>query len=89
MQSCMEYYCHVWASAPSCYLNMLNKLQKQVRRTVGPTLAASLEPLAHCQIVASLSSFFKHYFGSCSTGLAGLAELAELAPLSYCCGSYT
>ena len=20
MQSCMEYYCHVWAGAPTCYL---------------------------------------------------------------------
>ena len=26
--SCMEYCCHVWAGAPSCYLELLNKLQK-------------------------------------------------------------
>ena len=32
---------------------MLDKLQKQICRTVGPSLAASLEPLAHCQNVAS------------------------------------
>ena len=25
---CMEYYCHVWAGAPSCYLELLDKLQK-------------------------------------------------------------
>ena len=25
---CMEYFCHVWAGAPSCYLELLNKLQK-------------------------------------------------------------
>ena len=25
---CMEYCCHVWAGAPSCYLELLNKLQK-------------------------------------------------------------
>ena len=24
----MEYYCHVWASAPSCYVELLDKLQK-------------------------------------------------------------
>ena len=48
---CMEYYCHVWACAPSCYLELLDKLQKWICRTVGPSLAASLEPLAHCQNV--------------------------------------
>ena len=26
--SCMECYCHVLAGAPSCYLEMLDKLQK-------------------------------------------------------------
>ena len=30
---CMEYCCHVWAGAPSCYLELLDKLQKQIRRT--------------------------------------------------------
>ena len=44
---CMEYCCHVWAVAPSCYLELLDKLQKQICRTVGPSLAAFLEPLAH------------------------------------------
>ena len=43
---CMEY-CHVRAGAPSCYLELLDKLQKQICRTVGPSLASSLEPLAH------------------------------------------
>ena len=32
----------------SCYLDLLDKLQKQIRSIVGPSLAASLEPLAHC-----------------------------------------
>ena len=44
----MKYCCHVWAGAPSFYLELLDKLQKWIRRTVGPSLAASLEPLAHC-----------------------------------------
>ena len=48
IQPCMEYCCHVWAGAPSCYLELLNKLQKWICRTVGPSLFASLEPLAHC-----------------------------------------
>ena len=44
---CMKYCCHVWAGAPIRYLELLNKLQKQMCRTVGPSLAASLEGLAH------------------------------------------
>ena len=50
---CMEYCCHIWAGAPSCYLELLDKLQKRICRTVGPSLAASLEPLAHRRNVAS------------------------------------
>ena len=71
----MEYCCHVWAGAPSCYLELLDKLQKQICRTVGPSLAASHEPLAHHQNVASL--FYRHYFGRCSL------ELAQLVPLPF------
>ena len=43
----MEYCCHVWAGVPSCYLELLDKLQKQICRTVGPFLVAFLESLAH------------------------------------------
>ena len=51
----IEHCCHVSAGACSCYLELLDKIQKQICRTVGPSLAASLEPLAHCRNVASLS----------------------------------
>ena len=44
---CIEHCVHVWAGAPSCYLQLLDKLQKRICRTLGPSLAASLEPLAH------------------------------------------
>ena len=50
---CMEYCCHVWAGAPSCYLELQDKLQKGICSTVGPSLAASLEPLAHRRNAAS------------------------------------
>ena len=80
MRPCMEYCCHVWAGAPSCYLELLDKLQKRICRTVGPSLAASLEPLAHRRNVASLSLFYRYYFGRCSS------ELAHLVPLPYCRG---
>ena len=36
IQPCMEYCCHVWAGAPSCYLELLDKLQKRICKTVGP-----------------------------------------------------
>ena len=83
IRPCMEYYCHVWAGAPSCYLELLDKLQKRICRTVGPSLAASLEPLAHRRNVASLSLFYRYYFGRCSS------ELAQLVPLPYSRGRST
>ena len=46
IQPYMEYCCHVWAGAPSCYLELLDKLERRICRIVGPSLAASLEPLA-------------------------------------------
>ena len=44
---CMKYCCYVWAGVPSCYLELLGKLPKRICRTFGPSLAASLKPLAH------------------------------------------
>ena len=79
----MEYCCHAWAGAPSCYLELLDKQQKQICRTVGPSLAASLEPLAHRRNLASLSLFNRYYFGRCSS------ELAQLVPLPYSRGRST
>ena len=64
---CMEYCCHVWAGAPSCYLELLDKVQKRICRTVSPSLAASLEPLAHRRNVASLSLFSRYYLGRSSS----------------------
>ena len=65
----MEYCCHIWAGAPSCSLELLEKLQKPVCRTVVPSLAASLEPLAYRWIVASSSLFFGYYFVRSSSEL--------------------
>ena len=80
---CMEYCCHIWAGAPSCYLDLLDKLQKRICRIVRPSLAASLEPLAHRRNVASLSLFYRYYFGRCSS------ELAQLVPLPFSLGRST
>ena len=83
MRPCMEYCCRVWAGAPNCYLELLDKLQKRICGTVGPSLAASVEPLAHRRNVASLSVFYRYYFGRCSS------ELVQLVPLHFSRGRST
>ena len=82
---CMEYCCHLWAGAPSYCLDLLDKLQKWICRIVGPSLAAPLEPLAHCRNVASLSLFYRYYFGRCSSELAQLVLLPFPQGRSTCC----
>ena len=83
VKPCIEYCCHVWAGAPSCYLELLDKLQKWICKTVGPSLATFLEPLAHHGNVACLSLFSRYYFGRCSS------ELAQLVYLPYSQGRST
>ena len=70
----MEYCCYVLAGAPSCYLELLDQLQKWICRPVGPSLAASLEPLARYLNVANLSLFYRYYFGKNSSELAELVQ---------------
>ena len=54
----MENSCYICAGAPSCYMELLDKLQKRIFRIVGPSRAASLEALAHSRNVAvQLKSF--------------------------------
>ena len=80
---CIEYCCRVWADAPSCYFELLDKLQKRICRTVRTSLAACLESLVHRRNVASLNLFYTYYFGRCSS------ELAQLVPLPYSRGRST
>ena len=79
----MVYYCHVWAGAPSYYVELIDKLQKRVCRTVGPSLAASLEPWAHRRNIAILGLFCWYYFGRYSS------DLVELVPFPYSRGRPT
>ena len=64
IQPCTKCCCHLWASAPTCYLEILNKL-----------IAAFLEPLVQCVNIASLSLFHRYYFSRCSSVLAQLVSL--------------
>ena len=77
IRPCMEYCCHVWAGAHSCYLELLDKLQKRICRAIGSSLDTSLKPLAHCRNAASLSLFYRYYFGRCPS------ELTQLVPLPF------
>ena len=58
---CMKFCSQIWACASGCCLELLAKLQKHICKTVGPSLAACLEPLAHRRNVASLSLFYSYY----------------------------
>ena len=65
-------------------LELLYKLQKQICRIVVTSLAASVEPLAHHQNVASVSLFYRYYFaGRCPS------EPAQLVLLTYTGGRST
>ena len=83
IRPCMEYFCHIWAGAPSCSLKLLGKLQKRICRTVGPSLAASLETLAHRRNVVSLNLFYRYYLGRCSS------ERAQLVAFPFSLGRST
>ena len=76
IRPCVEYCFQAWTTPPSCYLEML-----QVSSTFGPSLAGSLEHLAHRRNVSSLSLFYRYYFGRCSS------DLAQLVLLPYSRGS--
>ena len=58
-------------------------MSELVHRTIGPSLAAPLEPLVHQPNAASLSLFCRFYFGRYSS------ELAELVPLTHFHGRST
>ena len=79
----MEHCYHVRVGALHCFLKLLDKLQKRICGAVGPSLAATLEPLAYRRNVASLSLLCRYYFGKYSS------ELAELVPLTYPGERYT
>ena len=83
IRPCLEYCCHAQTGALSCFLELLDKLQKRICRNGGPSLATSLEPLAHRGNVARLSLFYRYYFGRRSS------ELAQLVPLSFSQGRST
>ena len=83
MQPSMKYCCHFQAFAPSYFLDMQPKLQKQICQTVGLSFTDFLEPIAHHLYKASLRLFYVCCFGKYSS------ELAKLVPFPYSCGRST
>ena len=71
----MEYGCRVWAGAPSYYLELLDRLQKRICKSFGP--------LGHRRNVASLSLFYRNFFGRCSSELAQLVSLIPKGALLF------
>ena len=57
IRPCIEYCCHVWNGAPSCYLELLDKVKKRIFRSVGPSLAPSLQTLGSSSKYSQLTSF--------------------------------
>ena len=84
MRPRIEYCCYVsglvaLVATWNCYISY----KKQICRTAGPSLATSLQPLAHRRSVASLSLFYRYSFRRCSS------ELVELVPLPFSRGRST
>ena len=75
LRTCIECCCYVRAGYSSYYLDIWSKLQKWICRTIGPSIAATLETLAYCQSVVRLSFFYRSYLGITWTGWAGSVSL--------------
>ena len=72
---CMENCSHIWGGAPRSYeIDLLDQVQKLLVSLVGSGLSSDLQALSHRRDVASLSLFYKYYYGKCSS------EFADLVP---------
>ena len=69
--------------SPSWLLGIGRQATKTNMQDCWSFTCSSLEPLAHHRNVASLSLFYRYYFGKCSS------ELAQLVPLPFSRGRST
>ena len=81
MRPCMEYV--VTSGLVPLVATRIVRNCLQIYRTVGPSLAASLETFARLKMWPVLSLFYRYYFGRCSS------ELAQLIPLPFSRGRST
>ena len=69
IRPCLEYCSHIWGSSP--YTSLLDRVESKVIRLISdPSLTSTLDPLSLRHKVASLSLFYRYYFGHCSDELA-------------------
>ena len=69
IRPCLEYCSHIWGSSP--YTSLLDRVESKAIRLIGdPSLTSTLDPLSLRRKVASLSFFYRYYFGHCSDELA-------------------
>ena len=69
IRPCLEYCSHIWGSSP--YTSLLDRIESKAIRLIGdPSLTSTLDPLSLRRKVASLSLFYRYYFGHCSDELA-------------------
>ena len=68
IRPCLEYCSHVWGGSSSTHL--LDRVESKAYRLIGsPTLTSSIPSLSLRRDVASLSLFYRYYFGQCSDEL--------------------
>merc|ERR1712002_1034934 len=61
---------HIWGGSPAA--SLLERVEsKAIRLINGPSLTSSLDSLSLRRKVASLSLFYRYYFGRCSLELTG------------------
>jgi hypothetical protein len=68
IRPCMEYCCHIWGGSSSCHI--LDRFQSKAFRLISSPLIDPIPSLSHRRDVASLSLFYRYYFGHCSLELS-------------------
>ena len=80
IRPCLEYCSHIWGASPYTYL--LDRVESKAIRLIGDaSVTSSLDSLSLRRKVASLSLFYKYYFGHCSVELAGCVPPPLARPL--------
>lgn len=70
----MEYACPIWAGAGSTALGLLDRLQRKALRflRIDDPIKVGIYPLEHRRNVASLCTFYRHFFLRPSLELSGI-----------------
>ena len=75
IRSCIEYCCHIWASAPNCYLELLNQKNGYVELLI-LYLLSLLSPWLIVEIQQDCL-FYRYYFGRRPSKLTQLVPIHE------------